>query len=150
VLLSGVSVISTVLRPAGLEASTGAVTSVWLKSSENPLWEDDSDIKEYRAFMKQWAPGELIEESIFAYATAQMIVEVLKRCGDDLSRENLLKQATNIRDLRLPLFLPGVNISISPTSRVAWRQASMARFDGAKWVLFGDLVDVPADNQASR
>jgi branched-chain amino acid transport system substrate-binding protein len=150
VLLSGVSVVASVLRPAGLEASTGAVTSFWLKSPENPEWDDDPDMKEYRAFMKQWAPGELVEESAFAYATAQMIVEVLKRCGDDLSRENLLKQATNVRDLQLPLFLPGVTINTSPTSRVAWRRASMARFDGAKWVLFGDILSFPADNQASR
>jgi branched-chain amino acid transport system substrate-binding protein len=146
VLLSGVSVIATVLRPAGLDASTGAVTSVWLKSSENPVSDDDPDMKEYRAFMKQWAPGELVEESIFAYATAQMIVEVLKRCGDDLSRENLLRQATNIQGLQLPLFLPGVKINISPTSRIAWRQASMARFDGSKWVLFGDILAFPAGN----
>jgi len=146
VLLSGGSGIEAVLRPAGLEASTGAVTSVWLKSTENPLWDDDSDIKEFRAFMKQWAPAELVEDSIFAYATAQMIVEVLKKCGDDLSRENLLKQATNIHGLQLPLFLPGVKIEVSPASRVAWRQASMARFDGAKWVLFGDIVSFPAGN----
>jgi branched-chain amino acid transport system substrate-binding protein len=146
VLLSGVSVIATVLRPAGLDASTGAVTSVWLKSSENPVSDDDPDMKEYRAFMKQWAPGELVEESIFAYATAQMIVEVLKRCDDDLSRENLLRQATNIQGLQLPLFLPGVKINISPTSRIAWRQASMARFDGSKWVLFGDILAFPAGN----
>jgi branched-chain amino acid transport system substrate-binding protein len=146
VLLSGVSAIATVLRPAGLDASTGAVTSVWLKSSENPVWDDDPDMKEYRAFMKQWAPGELVEESTFAYATAQMIVEVLKRCGDDLSRENLLRQVINIQDLQLPLFLPGVKINISPTSRIAWRQASMARFDGSKWVLFGDILAFPAGN----
>ena len=150
VLLSGVSVIASVLRPAGFEASTGAVTSFWLKSPEDPMWDNDSDMREYRTFMKQWAPGELIEESAFAYTTAQMIVEVLKKCGDDLSRENLLKQATNIQDLRLPLFLPGVKINISPTSRIAWRQASMARFNGARWVLFGDIVTVPADNPASR
>jgi hypothetical protein len=75
-----------------------------------------------------------------------MIVEVLKNCGDDLSRENLLKQATNIHGLQLPLFLPGVRIDVSPASRVAWRQASMARFDGSKWVLFGDIVTIPAGN----
>jgi branched-chain amino acid transport system substrate-binding protein len=146
VLLSGVSSIATVLRPAGLEASTGAVTSVWLKSSENPVWDDDPDMKEYRDFMTHWAPGESVEDSIFAYATAQMIVEVLKRCGDDLSRENLLKQATNIYDLQLPLFLPGVKINISPTRRLPWRQASMARFDGSKWVLLGDILAFPAGN----
>jgi branched-chain amino acid transport system substrate-binding protein len=146
VLLSGVSGIANVLRPAGLEASTGAVTAVWLKSTENPAWDDDSDMKEYRAFMQQWAAGELVEDSIFAYATAQMIVEVLRKCGDDLSRENLLKQATNIQGLQLPLFLPGVKINISPTSRIAWRQASMARFYGSKWVLFGDILAFPAGN----
>jgi branched-chain amino acid transport system substrate-binding protein len=146
VLLSGVSAIATVLRPAGLDASTGAVTSVWLKSSENPVSDDDPDMKDYRAFMKKWAPGELVEDSTFAYATAQMIVEVLKRCGDDLSRENLLRQATNIQGLQLPLFLPGVTINISRTSRIAWRQASMARFDGSKWVLFGDILAFPAGN----
>jgi branched-chain amino acid transport system substrate-binding protein len=75
-----------------------------------------------------------------------MIVEVLKRCGDHLSRENRLKQPTNVRDLQLPMFLAGVTINISATSRVAWRRASMARFDGAKWVLFGDIVTVLADN----
>ena len=146
VLLSGVSVIASVLRPAGLVASTGAVTAMWLKSAENPAWDDDPDMKEYRAFMKQWAPGEAVEESAFAYATAQMIVEVLKRCGDDLSRENLLRQATNIRDLQLPLVLDGVKINISPTNRAAWRQASMARLDGVKWVLFGDIVGVSASD----
>jgi branched-chain amino acid transport system substrate-binding protein len=145
VLVAGVSSIATVLRPAGLEASTGAVTSTWLKSAENPAWDDDPDMKEYRAFMEQWAPGESVADSNFAYATAQMIVEVLKRCGDDLSRENLLRQATNIRDLQLPLFLAGVKINISPTSRVAWRQASMARFDGTQWVLFGDIAAFPAE-----
>jgi ABC-type branched-subunit amino acid transport system substrate-binding protein len=146
VLLSGVSGIETVLRPAGLKAATGAVTSIWLKSSEDPAWDDDPDMKEYRAFMKQWAPGESVEDSIFAYASAQMIVEVFKNCGDDLSRENVLKQATNIYGLQLPLFLPGVKIDVSPARRVAWRQARMARFDGAKWVLFGDMVAIPAGN----
>ncbi|WMT74313.1 ABC transporter substrate-binding protein [Bradyrhizobium sp. Ash2021] len=146
VLLNGVSGISTILRAAGLEASTGALTSVWLKSSEDPRWDDDRDMKEYRAFMTQWAPGELVEDSILAYSSAQMIVVVLKNCGDDLSRENLLKQAISIHDLQLPLFLPGVKINVSPNRRVAWRQASMARFDGSKWVLFGDILSFPAGN----
>ena len=147
VLLSGVSVISTVLRPAGMEASTGAVTSIWLKLTEDPTWDDDKDMKDFRTFMKQWAPGESIEDSsaVFAYSIAQMIVEVLKNCGEDLSRENVMKQATNINGLQLPLFIPGVKINISPTSRVAWRQARMARFDGTKWVFFGDIATFPAD-----
>ena len=145
VLLSGVSVISTVLRPAGLEASTGAVTSIWLKLTEDPTWNDDKDMKDFRAFMKQWAPGESVDDSsaVFAYSIAQMIVEVLKNCGDDLSRENVMKHATNIKGVQLPLFIPGVKVNISPTSRAAWWQARMARFDGTKWVLFGDITALP-------
>jgi branched-chain amino acid transport system substrate-binding protein len=147
VLLSGVSVISTVLRPAGLEASTGAVTSIWLKLTEDPTWNDDKDMKDFRAFMKQWAPGESVDDSsaVFAYSIAQMIVEVLKNCGDDLSRENVMKHATNIKGVQLPLFIPGVKVNISPTSRAAWWQAWMARFDGTKWVLFGDITALPPD-----
>src|ERR1700722_6577491 len=147
VLLSGVSEIPTVLRPAGLQASTGAVTSIWLKLTEDPTWDDDADMKDFRTFMKQWAPGDSVEDSsaVFAYSVAQMIGEVLKNCGEDLSRENVMKQATNINDLQLPLFIPEVKINISPTSRVAWRQARMARFDGAKWAFFGDIVTFPAD-----
>jgi branched-chain amino acid transport system substrate-binding protein len=103
---------------------------------------------DFRSFMKQWAPGESAEDSsaIFAYSISQMIMEVLKNCGDDLSREKLIKQATNINGLQLPLFIPGVKINISPTSRIAWRQAWMARFDGTKWVFFGDIVASPANN----
>ena len=129
VLLSGVSDIPTVLRPAGLEASRGAVTARWVKSLDDPTWANDAAMKDYLAFMKQWMPAETNEDpsAVLAYSTAQMIVEVLKNCGDDLSRENLLKQATNVRDLQLPMYLPGVKVNISPADRIPWRQARMAR-----------------------
>jgi branched-chain amino acid transport system substrate-binding protein len=140
VLLSGVSSISAVLRPAGLAASTGAVSAFWLKTTEDPMWDDDAGMREYRAFMKEWAPNDDIEESIFPYATAQIIVEVLKKCGDDLSRENLLRQATNIQGLQLATFLPGLTINVTPSSRIGWRKARMARFDGTRWVLLDDAV----------
>lgn len=145
ILLSGVSDIPTVLRPAGLEASRGAVTARWIKSLDDATWADDSAVKDYLAFLKQWMPGETNDDpgAILAYSTAQMIEEVLRRCGDDLSRENLLKQATNVRDLQLPMFLPGVRVNISPGDRIPWRQARMARFDGSRWVFFGDIVGVP-------
>jgi branched-chain amino acid transport system substrate-binding protein len=139
VLLAGASGISTVLRPAGLAASTGAVTAVWLKSPEDPVWDADEGMKEYRAFMNEWAPNEAIETTVFEYATAQMIVELLKSCGDDLSRENLIYQATNIRGLQLPMFLPGVTINISPSARIGWKKARMARFDGSRWLLLDEI-----------
>ncbi|MBR0845837.1 ABC transporter substrate-binding protein [Bradyrhizobium liaoningense] len=140
VLLSGVSSISAVLRPAGLAAAKGAVSAFWLKTSEDPMWDDDAGMLEYRAFMKEWAPNDDIQESIFPYAAAQMIVEVLKKCGDDLSRENLIRQATNIQGVQLPTFLPGLTINVTPTDRIGWRKARMARFDGTRWVLFDDFV----------
>ena len=148
ILLSGVSGISTVLRPAGLAASTGAVTALWLKSPEDPIWDADDGMKEYRAFMKEWAPNEAIESSVFEYSTAQMIVEILKNCGDDLSRENLINQATNIRGLQLSMFLPGVTINISPSNRIGWKKARMARFDGSRWLLLDEIDGT--DSSASR
>lgn len=148
VLMSGVSQITSTLRPAGLEASKGAVTSIWLKQPGAPEWDSDKDKKDYLAFLKEWAPTEQADDptAAFAYAVAQMTAEVLKRCGDDLTRENLLKQATNVKDLQLPLMVPGVKVNIAPTNRVAWRQARMARFDGTNWVFFGDVITIAADN----
>jgi branched-chain amino acid transport system substrate-binding protein len=140
VLLSGVSGISAVLRPAGLAASTGAVTALWLKSSEDPMWDADAGMREYRAFMKEWAPNEELEDSVFPYSTAQIIVEILKNCGDDLSRENLIRQATNIQGFQLPMFLPGVTINVTPSNRIGWRKARIARFDGTRWVLLDDVI----------
>ncbi|NOJ43603.1 ABC transporter substrate-binding protein [Bradyrhizobium australiense] len=148
ILLSGVSDIPTVLRPAGLEASRGAVTARWVKSLDDPTWADDPAVKDYLAFLKQWMPGETNDDpgAILAYSTAQMIEEVLRRCGNDLTRENLLRQATNVRDLQLPMFLPGVKVNISPNDRIPWRQARMARFDGTQWVYFGDIVSAPSSS----
>jgi branched-chain amino acid transport system substrate-binding protein len=140
VLLSGVSGISAVLAPAGLAASTGAVTAVWLKSPEDSMWDADEGMKAYRAFMKEWAPNEPLDDAVFPYATAQIIVEILKECGDDLSRENLIRQATNVRDLQLSMFLPGVTINITPAQRIGWRKARMARFDGTRWVLLDEVI----------
>ncbi|MCP3390852.1 ABC transporter substrate-binding protein [Bradyrhizobium sp. CCGB12] len=140
VLLSGVSSISAVLRPAGLAASTGAISAFWLKTSEDPAWDDDAGMRKYRAFMKAWAPNDDVEESIFPYATAQIMVEVLRQCGDDLSRENLIRQATNIQGVQLATFLPGLTINVTPSNRIGWRKARMARFDGTRWVLFDKVA----------
>jgi branched-chain amino acid transport system substrate-binding protein len=148
VLMTGVSQIASTLRPAGLEASTGAVTSFWMKQPGAPDWDNDKDMQDYQAFLRQWASTEQTDDfnAAFAYTVAQMMAELLKRCGDDLTRENLIKQATNVKDLQLPLMLPGVKVNISPTNRTAWRQAKMARFDGTNWVSFGDIVTIPPEH----
>jgi hypothetical protein len=101
-------------------------------------------MKDYRAFMKQWAPAEPVEDgfSMNGYVTGTMIVEILKRCGDDLTRENLMKQATSVKDLHLPLFLAEVTINISQDDRVAWRSSRIAKFDGKGWEFISDLMTI--------
>jgi branched-chain amino acid transport system substrate-binding protein len=104
---------------------------------------------EFLAFMKQWAPGEQSDLFLAAtgYSWAQTMTEVLRRCGDDLSRENLLKQATSLKGFHPSLFLDGINLSVTPNDRVAWRQARMARFSGASWEPFGDVITVTDNPQ---
>jgi branched-chain amino acid transport system substrate-binding protein len=145
IVVTAASQIPTVLKPAGLEASKDLITSQWIKAAGDPAWENDAAMKDFYAFVGKWVPGVQPEDAstVYAYSTAQIIHEVLKRCGDDLTRANLIKQATNIADLQLPLFIPGVKINITPTSRIGWRQAWMARFDGINWVFFDDIVTIP-------
>jgi branched-chain amino acid transport system substrate-binding protein len=101
-------------------------------------------MKEYYAFMKQWAPNEAASDSTaaFAYMTSMLTEKILRNCGNDLSRENVLRQGTTLRDVELPLLLAGIRVSYSATDYTPLKQGRMARFDGAKWVRFGDLVSV--------
>ena len=147
ILPLGASQISAVLRPAGLEASTGALTAVFAKAPDDPGWSDDGDMRDFHAFLKKWAPTEVPDEStvLYGYLTAQMAVHLLKNCGDELTRENLRKQATNIRNLQLPMFLPGLTINVSPSNYTPWHQAKIARFDGTRWTPITDLITVSED-----
>ena len=101
----------------------------------------------YLAFMKEWAPNENAGEAlaVIGYATAQMMVDTLTRCGDNLTRENLLYQALHVKDFQSAMFIPGVKINISPENRIPWRQAQIARFDGQKWVYIGGIVTAPGE-----
>jgi branched-chain amino acid transport system substrate-binding protein len=148
VILATSSQPSTTLKSAGFEASTGIVTSIWRKLPGNPEWADDPAMKDYFGFMKQWASKEDPEDptALLGYIWAQMLVEVITRCGDDLSRDNLMKQATTISDLQMPMFLPGITINISPTIRTPWRAAQIVSFDGHDWVRSGGIITVPLEN----
>jgi branched-chain amino acid transport system substrate-binding protein len=145
IVVTASSQIEAVLKPAGLEASKDLVTSQWIKQSDDPTWHDDPAMKEFYAFFKQWMPGADVNygSATYAYSTAQMIEELLRRCGDELTRENLIKQATNVKDFQLPLFIPGVKINVSSTSRIGWRQGQLFKFDGSNWVSFSDVMAVP-------
>jgi branched-chain amino acid transport system substrate-binding protein len=145
ILVSAASQIPTVLKPAGVEASKGVISSQFIKYPGDPLWESDPAMKEFYSFMEKWVPGVQPDEAsaTYIYSAAQMIQEVLKRCGDDLTRENVIKQATHIQDIQLPLFIPGVKINITPMARTAWRQGRLASFDGAHWNYLTDIMTAP-------
>ena len=136
------SSVNAVLRPAGLEKSVGAISSAVAKDPSDPQWRDDAAVKEYLVWFKKWYPDGDPEawNNVLGYTAAQLMVEVLKKCDDNLTRENVLRQATNIKDLQLPMMLPGIKINTSPTDYVPVDQAQLMRFDGERWVRFGDIV----------
>jgi branched-chain amino acid transport system substrate-binding protein len=148
VLGRAVATIESTLKPAGVDHAIGAITTMFQKEPSDPEWENDPGMMDYKAFMKQWAPGEPANEALamLGYMSGAMMVELLKRCGDDLTRENLMYQATHIKDLQLPLFITGVKVNMTPKGRVPWKQARIARFDGTGWVFVSDIVTAPGED----
>jgi branched-chain amino acid transport system substrate-binding protein len=143
-LLNNVSSsLATVIKPAGLEASKGLITALYMKEITDPQWYNDQGYKDWVTWMKKYYPeGALDDQSnAYAYSVAQTMVQTLKQAGNDLSRENLMKQAASLKDLTLPLLLPGVKINTSATDFAPIEQEQLARFDGERWVLFGELFD---------
>jgi len=139
------SSVSAVLRPAGLEKAVGLISSAVAKDPSDPQWRDDPGVKEYLVWAKRWYPdGDPIAwDNVLGYNAAQLMVEVLKRCGDELTRENVLHHATSIKDLQLPMMLPGIKINTGPKDYVPVKQAQLMRFDGERWVRFGDILGRP-------
>jgi len=136
------SSVGQALVPAGPERAIGAITVGVMKDPTDPHWDADPAMVEWRAFMKKYYPdGDLMDwYNVYAYAVAQTLVHVLKQCGDNLTRENVMRQAASIRDLELPLLLPGIKINTSPTDYRPIRKVQLQRFDGKEWVRFGDLL----------
>lgn len=136
------SSIGTVLTPAGLERAVGVTTVVYTKDSSDPEWASDSGMAEWRGFMKQYLPDADLSDYVivYGYSVAATLVQVLKQCGDDLSRPNIMKQAASLDGLELPMLLPGIKISTSATNFHPIRSMQLARFDGKTWARFGSLI----------
>ena len=134
--------VGSVLKPAGLENSKGLLSTNYIKDPTDPTWKDDPAIKEWAAFMDKYFPdGDKTSTfSVYGYATAQTMVQVLKQCGDELTRENVMKQAANLRDFKLGLLLPGITINTSPTDYFPIEQMQMSRFNGEHGELFGSPI----------
>src|SRR5439155_688583 len=128
--------IGAALKPAGLEASKGVITALYLKDPDDPDWRDDPGMKAWRVWMQKYYPAGNLHDvnNVYGYSTAQTLVHVLRQCGPELSRATVMRQAANIKDLSLPLLLPGIKINTSPTDFCPIEQEQLARFDGGRWV----------------
>jgi branched-chain amino acid transport system substrate-binding protein len=143
-LLTNVSSsIATVLQPAGLEKSVGVVSSAYIKDPTDPAWKDDKAVKDYVTVMKKYYPDGNPDDftNLYGFAAAQTMAQVLRQCGDDLSRENVMRQAANLKDLEVAGLLPGIRMNTSPTDFYPIEQLQLIRFDGKRWVRFGDVIN---------
>jgi branched-chain amino acid transport system substrate-binding protein len=143
-LLNNVSSsLGTVLKPAGLEASRGLITALYMKEVTDPQWKNDKGFQDWLAWMKKYYPeGALDDQSNgYGYNVAILVAHTLKQCGNDLSRENIMRQAASLKNVELPLLLPGIKINTSATDFAPIEQEQLAKFDGERWVTFGELYD---------
>ena len=142
-LLNNVSSsVGAALTPAGLDKSVGLVTALWGKDPTDPQWAKDPGMQRWRDFMAKYMPGADVNDFnyVYGYGAAQLMTVVLKACGDDLTRENLLKQATTLKDTTLDILLPGIKYNTGPDDYFLVEQLQLARFDGKRWVLFGEVI----------
>ncbi|HYZ20988.1 MAG TPA: ABC transporter substrate-binding protein [Rhodopila sp.] len=142
-VLSGVSVsVGAVMIPAGPQNGVGIVSSAYLKDPTDPRWDNDAGMKQWRGFMAKYYPdGDLKDGgNIAGFGLAYTMIQVLKQCGSDLSRENLMRQATSLKDLENPVVLPGIKINTSPSNYRPIRQLQLMRWTGKTWDLFGEIL----------
>jgi branched-chain amino acid transport system substrate-binding protein len=138
--------VGAVMRPAGFENAQGIMTAIYIKDVTDPTWESSEDFKAWRKFMTDWNTGGNPMESANAtgYASAFTLAHVLRQCGNDLSRENVMHQAANMKDLEVPMLLPGIRLNTSPTDYYPIQSVQLARFEGEHWTRFGDVLSAGA------
>jgi branched-chain amino acid transport system substrate-binding protein len=134
--------VAATLKPAGFENAKGLVSDFYLKDPTDPRWKDDEGFKWWTSFMDKYYPeGDKTDAgNVYGPSNAASVIQVLKQCGDELTRENVMKQAASLHDFTVPMLLPGIKINTSPTDFAPVKQVQMGRFDGAKWELFGELI----------
>jgi branched-chain amino acid transport system substrate-binding protein len=134
--------VGAVVKPAGPEKCIGVMTGAYLKDPTDPKWKDDAGMNQWRDFMAKYLPGADTSDTnyVAGYAYSVPMVQVLKQCGNDLSRERIMKEAANLKDLEVGTLLPGVKINTSPTNFYPIRSMQLARFNGTSFELFGDVL----------
>jgi hypothetical protein len=135
--------VGAVMKPAGLEASKGVISVGYGKDPLDPTWKDDAGMKRYFDFMAKYYPDGDKDSSFnsYGYGTTQLLIYVLKQCGDDLTRENIMKQATSLKNVQLDLSLPGILVNTAPDDYRVNKQLQMMKFNGERWELFGPILE---------
>ena len=143
VLVNAAASIANALRPAGLQNSVGVISTSFLKDASDTTWKEDPAVKDWLAFMDRYYPDGDKEDgnAIFGYAAAATLVQVLTQCGDDLSRENIMRQAASLKDFQSPLVLPGIAINTGPADFHPIKQMRLVQFDGNAWQPIGDVIE---------
>jgi ABC-type branched-subunit amino acid transport system substrate-binding protein len=142
-ILNNVSAsVGSVIKPAGYENSQGIISAAYVKDVSDPQWDNDPGMKQFLDFLaKDFPEGNKLDASVeVGYAFAQTMVQVLKQCGDNLTRENIMKQAANLKNFRTEVLLPGISINTSATNFAPISQLQLMQFKGERWVLFGDII----------
>src|SRR6185437_9531982 len=135
--------VGAVMKPAGLDAAKGVISVGYTKDPADPTWKDDAGMKKYLDFMAKYYPDGDKESNfnVYGYITTQLLVHVLKECGDDLTSDNVLKQATHLKSVQLDLTLPGILNNTTPTDYRVNKQLQMMKFNGERWELFGPILE---------
>ncbi|MCK1357887.1 ABC transporter substrate-binding protein [Bradyrhizobium sp. 199] len=138
--------VGSVIKPAGFENAQGIISAAYLKDTTDAQWANDAGMKTFVEFMTKYFPeGDKTDNgTIVGYGVAQTLVQVLKNCGDDLTRANVMKQAASLKDFRTEVLLPGIMINTSPTDFAPISSLQLQRFKGERWELFGDVINAEA------
>jgi ABC-type branched-subunit amino acid transport system substrate-binding protein len=134
--------VGSVIKPAGFQNAQDIISAAYLKDASDPQWNNDPGMKQFEAFLaKDFPEGDKLDQgTLVGYSVAQTLVQVLKQCGDNLTRENVMKQAADLRDFEVALLLPGVKINTSPTDFAPISSLQLMKFNGERWNLFGDVI----------
>jgi branched-chain amino acid transport system substrate-binding protein len=134
--------VGSVIKPAGFQNAQDIISAAYMKDASDPQWDNDPGMKEFYAFMaKDFPEGDKLDQStVVGYGVAQTLVQVLKQCGDNLTRDNIMKQAANLKDFRTEVMLPGIKIDTSPTDFAPISSLQLMKLKGERWNLFGDVI----------
>ena len=141
------SSVSATLKPAGFDNAMGVIVGTFIKDPTDSKWNDDAGMKAYRAFFAKYLAGSDIGDTNYltGYQQGMILEQILKQCGNDLSRENIVKQAKSLKDLVLPTAMPGISINTSTTNNMIWTQLQLQRWSGTNWEQFGEILDIKSE-----